>query len=167
MVLAAALHAAAAADPPAAPPPKLCAVLNNRILGPRSADRPLPLLQGHPPALRTACVVSWRTLSPGNQPLAVTDCYQDSLLQVADAAACGTATGPLWVSSRWVVTSAELQAGAHSPACQLLETGAWAGTRDFEVACKPQPRDFEVKPEAAKAPAADSTKAAPAAPSPK
>jgi hypothetical protein len=146
-VLAATLPAAWADEPPTTAPPKLCAVLNNRILGPRSADRPLPLLQGKPPALRAACAATWSTLSPGNHALEVTDCYQNNLLQVANQAACGTGTGPLWVSSRWVVTSGELeQSTADSPICQKLETGAWAGTRDFKVGCKPQPRDFEVAP---------------------
>ena len=147
----AAAQQAAWADEPAAPTPaKLCAVLNNRILGPRSADRPLPLLQGKPPALRAACAATWGTLSPGNHALEVTDCYNDNLLQVANEAACGPDTGRLWVSSRWVVTSGELeQSTADSPICQKLETGAWAGTRDFKVGCKPQPRDFEVAPHAA------------------
>jgi hypothetical protein len=141
-VLIAGLSQGASGDEPA-PPAKLqlCAVLENRIVGPRTADRPLPLLQGDPVhgSLRTACTVPWSTLSPDNRALPVTGCYRDSMLQIANAAACGRGTGPLWVSSRWVLTSAELQhaqiEGAH---CQKMETTAYAGTRDFPPSCLPE-----------------------------
>src|SRR5258708_4525897 len=85
-----------------------CLVLDNRILGPRSADRPLPLLAGDPArGFRPACAVPWSTLSPDNHALPVVGCYRDSLLQIANDAACGRGTGQLWVNTRWVVTSAE------------------------------------------------------------
>jgi hypothetical protein len=135
----------ASGDEPARPAKlQLCAVLDNRIVGPRSADRPLPLLQGDPAhgGLRAACTVAWSTLSPDNHALAVTGCYHDSVLQIANDAACGRATGPLWVSSRWVVTSAELQhAAVESAHCQKMETAAYAGTRDFPPTCVPEKQD--------------------------
>ena len=60
VLAAAAVHGAWAEEPVQAPKLKLCAALNNRILGPRAADRPLPLLQGDPVhGLRAACAVSW------------------------------------------------------------------------------------------------------------
>jgi hypothetical protein len=133
---------ASSGDEPARPAKlQLCAVLENRIVGPRSGDRPLPLLQGDPVhgGLRAACTVPWNTLSPDNQALPVTGCYQDSVLQIANAAACGRGTGPLWVSSRWVVTSAELQhARVEAAHCQKMETTAYAGTRDFPPSCLPE-----------------------------
>ena len=81
-----------------------------------------------------ACAVPWSKLSPANRPLPVTDCYRGGLLQVENDAACGRQTGPLWINSRWVVTSAEIQdTHAHAVVCQQLETGAWAGTRDVHM----------------------------------
>jgi hypothetical protein len=169
VLAAAAVHATWAEEPVQAPKLKLCAVLNNRILGPRTADRPLPLLQGDPVhGLRAACAVSWSTLSPGNHALEVADCYQDSLLQLRNDAACGRGTGPLWISSRWVVTSAELQQAQVDPAiCQKLDTGTWAGTRDFPLTCRPEKKDFEVQPKAASESPATATPAPAAAPAPK
>jgi hypothetical protein len=116
-----------------------CLVINNRILGPRAPDRLLPLLSGDPAkGLHAACAVPWSKLSPANRPLPVTGCYRGSLLQVANDAACGTQTGPVWINSRWVVTSAELQdSRAHAVICQQLDTGAWAGTRDLQLDCVP------------------------------
>ncbi|HWZ62771.1 MAG TPA: hypothetical protein VNX02_07115 [Steroidobacteraceae bacterium] len=123
-----------------------CLALNNRILGPRAAERPLPLLSGDPTqGFHAACTVPWSKLSPSNQPLPVTDCYRGSLLQVANAAACGRPTGPLWINSRWVVTSAELaDTHSHAAFCQQLETGAWAGTRDLKIDCIPQKKELSV-----------------------
>jgi hypothetical protein len=169
VLAAAAVHATWAEEPVPAPKLKLCAALNNRILGPRAADRPLPLLQGDPVhGLRAACAVSWSTLSPGNHALEVADCYQDSLLQLTNDAACGRGTGPLWISSRWVVTSAELQQAQVDPAiCQKLDTGTWAGTRDFPLTCRPEKKDFEVQPKAASESPVTSTPAPAAAPAPK
>ena len=141
---------AVSAEEPAGPPKlRLCAVLDNRIVGPRSADRPLPLQQGDPAhGLRPACSVSWSKLSPTNHALAVTDCYQDSLLQVANADACPGVTGPLWIGARWVVTSAELQQARADPAqCQQLETSAYAATRDFPRTCRPEKKEIKALPE--------------------
>ena len=121
-----------------------CLKLDNRVLGPRTSDRPLPLLSGdaihgfHP-----ACTVSWRALSPRNEALAVTGCFRGSLLQIANDSACGGGTGPLWVSTRWVMTSAELEKpAAHAATCQQLDTGAWAGTRAYEFDCVPQKKEL-------------------------
>lgn len=150
--------------------PDACLVLNNRILGPRAADRPLPLLSGDPTkGFHPACTVPWSKLSPSNQPLAVTDCYRGSLLQIATAPACPRSTGPLWINSRWVVTSAELaDTHSHAAFCQQLETGAWAGTRDLKVDCIPQKKDLNVDSvpgsKASGAPAATAPQPGPVAP---
>lgn len=162
----------AAADPPATgEKPDSCLALNNRILGPRAAERPLPLLSGDPTSgFHPACTVPWSKLSPGNQPLPVTDCYKGSLLEVANTTACGTPTGPLWINSRWVVTSAELaDTHSHAAFCQQLETGAWAGTRDLKTDCIPQKKELSVdsvpdSKAAAAAPAASNAPQPPAAP---
>jgi hypothetical protein len=164
--LALAMVPAAWGDEPApAPASDACLVLNNRILGPRAPDRLLPLLSGDPTrGFHAACAVPWSTLSPANRPLPVTDCYRGSLLQVANDAACGRQTGPLWISSRWVVTSAELRdTHAHTVVCQQLETGAWAGTRDVQLNCVPEkPEKKELTLEPAPEPAAPPAPAAPA-----
>lgn len=140
-----------------------CLVINNRILGPRASDRLLPLSSGDPThGFHPACVVPWSKLSPANQPVAVTDCYQGSLLQVANDAACGRQTGPLWINSRWVVTSAELQdTHSHAVICQQLETGAWAGTRDLQLDCVPQKKELRLEsvPPRSQAPAHPATPA--------
>jgi hypothetical protein len=170
-LLAVALLPGARADEPApAASPDSCLVINNRILGPRAPDRLLPLLSGDPAkGLHAACAVPWSKLSPGNRPLPVTDCYRGSLLQVANDAACGRQTGPLWINSRWVVTSAELQdTRAHAVICQQLDTGAWAGTRDVQLDCvpgKPEKKELNL-PSAPPAPKA-APAAAPAAEAPK
>lgn len=134
------------ADEPSAPAKDdACLMLNNRVLGPRTADRPLPLLAGDAVhGFRPACSVPWSTLSPKNQALAVVGCFRGSLLQIANDAACGRGTGPLWVSSRWVVTSADLQHPQKRVAiCQQLETNAWAGTRDFPLDCEARKKDLQ------------------------
>jgi hypothetical protein len=143
--LLALLSMATAAGVPAgepAPPPRhdACQVPDNRILGPRTLNRPLPLLAGDPTGgFHPACAVPWARLSPKNQPLAVVGCYRGNLLQVANDSACGRGTGPLWVSLRWVVTSGEArQAQTRTTACQQLETGTYAATRDFQPDCVPQ-----------------------------
>ncbi|HYL70285.1 MAG TPA: hypothetical protein VEY89_03170 [Candidatus Dormibacteraeota bacterium] len=103
------------ADPPAPPGGKfdLCQALNNRILAPRSPERPLPLLAGDPSkGLRPACTVPWSSLSPAGQPLDVLSCFEGSLLQIENNSACGQGTGYLWINSRWVRTSAEEQRAA-------------------------------------------------------
>ena len=165
---------ATADERPQTPPADACLRLDNRVLGPRTHDRPLPLLSGdvahgfHP-----ACTVSWRALSPRNEPLPVTDCFHGSLLQIANDSACGSGTGLLWVSRRWVMTSADLsKPAAHAAACQQLDTGAWAGTRAFDFDCVPQRKALEPgQPPpgpraAASAQPAASSRGQPSAPSP-
>jgi hypothetical protein len=158
-----------AEEPAPADKPAACLMLNHRILGPRSGGRPLPLLAGDPAhGFRAACSVPWSTLSPNNRALPIIDCYQGSLLRVANDAACGRDTGPLWVSTRWVLTSADQQRPPNRTAtCQHLETGALAATRDFEPDCVPQKK--ELPPKAASGqhvPAQPSAPATPAAVAP-
>jgi len=157
-----------AADEPSAPAKDdACRMRNNRVIGPRTADRPLPLLAGDPAhGFRPACSVPWSTLSPKNQALAVVGCFRGSLLQVANDAACGRSTGPLWVSSRWVVTSAERQQQQQQPqkpvaVCQQLETHAWAGTRDFPSGCEAR-KTKDLQPESEPQQPAESQPAPPA-----
>ena len=132
-----------AAEPSAAAPDP-CTVLNNRILGPRSDNRPIPLLRetathGFTPA----CSVPWTVISPKNEALPVEACFKGSLLQLANDSACGAGTGKLWVGTRWVVTSADLaQEKQHAAICQKLETGAWAGTRALSTECQPRTREL-------------------------
>src|SRR5271170_3641760 len=77
-------------EPPPADKPAVCLMLNDRILGPRSDGRPLPLSAGTAArGFRPACSVPWSTLSPNNQPLKILDCFHSSLLQIANNAACG------------------------------------------------------------------------------
>jgi hypothetical protein len=125
----------------------VCLAPDNRILGPRSEDRPLPLLAGSPAhGFRPACSVLWSALSPNNQPLRIVGCFQGGLLQVANDVACGADTGPLWVSTRWVVTSADKQrTPSRAATCQHLETGALAATREF--GCVQEKKDLAPKPE--------------------
>jgi hypothetical protein len=177
-LLAEAMVGGAWADQPAqAMKTDACLVLNNRILGPRVPDRLLPVSRGDPThGFHTACAVPWSKLSPANQPLPVTDCYRGSMLQFANEAACGRQTGPLWINSRWVVTSAELQdVHSHAVICQQLETGTWAGTRDLQLDCVPQKKELRFEPTppspapprpvtSAAGPAAPAVSAAPTAP---
>jgi hypothetical protein len=152
-------------EPAAADKPAVCLMLNHRILGPRSEDRPLPLLAGSPArGFRPACSASWSALSPNNQPLKIVDCFRGSLLQVANDAACGRDTGPLWVSTRWVVTTADKQrTQTRAATCQQLETGALAATREFGLDCVPQKQEPRPKSESSQhAPAAAPAAAAPA-----
>ncbi len=146
----AAVLAVRADEPPQADKDDACLMLNNRILGPHAPDRPLPLLsRDSTRGFRAACAVPWSTLSPRNQSLPIVGCFHGNLLQVANDTACGTVTGPLWVSARWVVTSADLEHREKLAAvCQQLETGAWAGTRDFKLDCKPRKKELSsAKPE--------------------
>jgi hypothetical protein len=148
-LLSAACAWAAWADEPAPAADKddACLSIDNRILGPRSGDRPLPLLSGDPAhGFHPACAVAWKALSPANQPLPVVGCFHGSLLQIANTGACGQGTGPLWVSTRWVTTSAELaQPQKRLAMCQQLETNAWAGTRDFKVECEAHKRELNTE----------------------
>jgi hypothetical protein len=155
------------------PPPSghdACQVQGNRILGPRTLNRPLPLLAGDPTGgFHPACTVPWTRLSPNNQPLPVVGCYRGNLLQVANDSACGRGTGPLWVSLRWVLTSGEArQAPARATTCQQLDTGTYAATRDFQPDCVSQ-SPVPAKPPAS-APASSAAPApsnAPAPPAPR
>jgi hypothetical protein len=135
------------ADEPAQADKDACLVLDNRILGPRSAERLLPLLAGDPTrGFRPACTVPWSTLSPKNQPLSVLRCFRGSLLQVANEAACGPGTGPLWVSTRWVMTSADHPRPPKPVAtCQQLETGAFAASRDYRPECVARKKEPQLK----------------------
>ena len=132
------------ADPPARAPADACLILNNRILGPRSDNRPLPLMRETADHTFTpACSVAWSVISPTNEALPIDGCYKGSLLQIANDSACGAGTGRLWISARWVVTSADLaQAPQHAAICQKLETGAWAGTRALTTECQPRTREL-------------------------
>jgi hypothetical protein len=157
LLLICALAPLVQANPPAPAPAATpaskqedCLAADNRILGPRTKDRPLPMLSGDAEhGFHPACAVAWSQLSPGNQPLPVLACFNGSLLKVANEAACGKGTGPLWVSSRWVVTSAEVRHPlARAATCQQLETGSWAGTRDFQIDCVPQTKELKLPDEA-------------------
>lgn len=161
LVLCCAAVVGARADepPPPASPTQVCLSPNNRVLGPRSGDRPLPLLSGDPQhGFHSACSAPWSTLSPKNEALPVAECFQGSLLRLDHVSACGLPPGPLWVSSRWVITSAELShATSRAATCQQLETGSWAGTRDLNLECipqkKPAPKSDPAQPAPAAAPA--------------
>lgn len=116
-----------------------CAAANLRIVGPRTKDRPLPLLSGDGTrGFRPACSVPWTVLSPNDAPLPVEACYRDNLLQIADDRVCGASKGKLWVSARWVRTSAARESeDANVVVCQQLETGAYAATRSLKPPCVP------------------------------
>ncbi|HUA87814.1 MAG TPA: hypothetical protein VL994_00165 [Steroidobacteraceae bacterium] len=104
----------------------------------------------------TACAAGWSTLSPKNDSLPVAACFQGGLLRLDNVSACGLPPGPVWISSRWVVTSADLNRSATvraAPACERLETGSYAGTRDLNLDCLPQQKDAGAKPAPAAAPA--------------
>jgi hypothetical protein len=142
LALLLAVPPAAAQKSTAAAPGDLCLVLNNRILGPRAESRPLPLLRGDPEhGFVPACSAPWSAISPNNQPLPVEDCFKGSLLRLPNNNACGQGAGKLWVGTRWVVTTADLaKTQERAAVCQQLETGAWAGTREFSFGCKPRSR---------------------------
>jgi hypothetical protein len=152
-------------QPPAPQTDTACVTADNLILGPRTQDRPLPLLSGDPArGFHPACTVPWSTLSPKGQPLTIVGCFRDSLVQFANDAACGRGTGQLWVSSRWVLTSKELtQTPKRVAACEHLETGALAATRDFDLGCDPHSKDTKSAASAAQpAPAAAAATPTPA-----
>jgi hypothetical protein len=150
-LVCAALPPAASADEPTPRSRKdLCLVPNNLIEGPRVADRPLPLLSGDPSrGFHPACSVPWSTLSPNGKALPVVGCFQGSLLQLPNDAACGPDTGRLWVNSRWVRTRTVPPAPPEqAAACQHLETSAYAASRDYPSSPKCVPRKEELKPRA-------------------
>ncbi len=163
------------ADEPTQAANDVCRVPDNRITGPRSAGRPFPLYTRDPTGrIHLACTVSWSTLSPTNESLSVVGCFSGSLLQVENDSACGPGIGPLWVSTRWVVTSGEVPPPPNPPKpvaiCQELETGAYAASRDYKPDCKPrktepQPRSMSQPPAAAETPSRESPPA-PAPPPP-
>jgi hypothetical protein len=171
----AATFAARADEPATAASATACAVPHLAITAPRSKDRPLPLLSGDPAkGFRAACSVPWSTLSPKQLPLPVLGCFQGSLLQVSAEAVCPGVSGPLWVSRRWVTTTADPPTGsahqsrtAAQATCEQLQTGAYAATRDYQYTCQPAQRDLKVKTaptEPAKAPADSAPAATPAPP---
>jgi len=108
-------------------------------MGPRTKDRPLPLMSGDGAhGFRPACRVPWSVLSPNHEPVSVEACYRDSLLQIANDTACGASKAKLWVSARWVITSAGPDPkDPKVVVCQRLETGAYAGTRALKPPCVP------------------------------
>jgi hypothetical protein len=115
-----------------------CSAANLRIVGPRTKDRPLPLMSGDGAhGFKPACRVPWAVLSPHHEPLSVEACYRDSLLQIANDTACGGSKAKLWVSARWVITSAGPASENAKVVCQQLETGAYAGTRALKPSCVP------------------------------
>jgi hypothetical protein len=87
---------------------------------------------------RPACTLPWSAISPKNEPLAVAACFRGGLMQLEIDAVCGVGKGRVWVSSRWVVTTAELAAHKDKAAgCQQLQTGAYAATRGLPPPCTP------------------------------
>lgn len=142
-VVAQAMQPAGAADPSGERPAGLCQRLNNRVLGPRTPERKLPLLTGSAEqGFRRACSADWSSIDPGNVALEVLDCYGGTLLQVHGNAVCGVDKEPLWIDARWVITAADLaEPAARLSFCQHLDTGAYAGTREFSVACAQPPPD--------------------------
>ena len=132
-------QAVAQAATSASAPRAGCAAANLRIVGPRTKDRPLPLMSGDGAhGFRPACSVPWSALSPRNEPLSVEACFRDSLLQLTNDSACGASKGKLWVSARWVLTSTDAASeGTKVVVCQQLETGAYAGTRELKPPCVP------------------------------
>jgi hypothetical protein len=166
----AATGVARADEPAAAASATACAVPHEAITGPRSAERPLPLLSGDPAhGFHTACSVPWSTLSPNKQPVPVLGCFRGSLLQLPPRAVCPGVSGPLWVGSRWVKTNepqapavrADQARSAAQATCEQLQTGAYAATRDYQYTCQPARRDLKANP-----PAAEAAKAADSAPAP-
>jgi hypothetical protein len=149
---------ASAAEPAPAAPAGSCAA---NVTESRIGERPLPLLQGDPAhGFRTACSVPWKILSPGGKPLPVLQCYQGSMLQLRTAAVCGSDAGPLWISTRWVKTDApvpkaQARAAPAQASCEQLQTGAWAGTRDYSYTCSSAQRDLTPAPAATPAKPAD------------
>jgi hypothetical protein len=158
-----------AADTPSTEALRACQIPDNHIVGSRTRNRPLPLQAGDAAhGFHPACTVAWSRLSPNNQSLPVVGCFQDSLLQLDNDAACGRGTGRLWVSSRWVVTSADLQRMRdHDGAtCERLDNAAVAATRDWLPECVPQNGVQPASAPRAGASAPVSTPAAPAGPAP-
>jgi hypothetical protein len=149
-LLAAALlpapHFSFAADPPApaavpdaaAPAVSDCAASDTWVVGPKAQGQPLPLLSGDSArGFKPACTLPWSAVSPKNAPLAVAACFRGGLLQIDTDAVCGVGKGKLWISSRWVVTTAKPAPKDKAAGCQRLETGAYAATRSLPGPCVP------------------------------
>jgi hypothetical protein len=127
-----------ATDPPAAVDSSAsdCVVPNTWVVGPRTPDRPLPLLSGDSvQGFRPACTLPWSAVSPKNAPLAIAACFRGGLLQIETDAVCGAGKGKLWISSRWVVTTAKSAPKDKAAGCQQLQTNAYAATRTLPSPC--------------------------------
>jgi hypothetical protein len=131
-------------EPQAAPGAKSCPSADERIIDSRIGDRPLPLLAGDPVhGFRAACSVPWSRLSPNHAAVPVQECFQGNLLKLGVAGLCGPGSDPLWISSRWVRTNADPLAGAKpKAACEQLQTGSYAATRDYSFDCQPVKREL-------------------------
>jgi hypothetical protein len=86
---------------------------------------------------KPACTLPWSSISPKNAPIAVAACFRGGLLQIDTDALCGARKGRLWVSSRWVVTTAKAEPKDKSAGCQQLQTNAYAATRTLPAPCVP------------------------------
>jgi hypothetical protein len=135
-----------AADPPApaalpvaaAAPASDCAAPDSWVVGPRTQGRLLPLLSGDSArGFKPACTLPWSAISPKNTPLAIAACFRGGLLQIDTDAVCGAGKGKLWISSRWVITTAKPSPKDKAAGCQQLETGAYAATRALPGPCVP------------------------------
>jgi hypothetical protein len=135
-----------AADPPAPPnspapaatPASDCMVADMWVVGPRTQGRPIPLLRGDSVhGYAPACTLPWTAISPKNAPLAIAACFGGGLLQIDTVAVCGAGKGRLWVSSRWVVTTAKSTPKDKAAGCQQLQTNAYAATRTLPAPCVP------------------------------
>jgi hypothetical protein len=122
-----------------ADPPGLdCVAPGTRIIGPRTQGRPLPLLSGDSVrGFKPACTLPWSAISPTNAPLAIAACFRGGLLQIDTEAVCGAGKGRLWISSRWVVTTAKSAPKDKGADCGQLQTSAYAATRALPHSCVP------------------------------
>jgi hypothetical protein len=129
-----------AADPPApaASAASDCMAPDMWVVGPRTQGRPIPLMSGDSVhGYKPACTLPWTAISPKNAPLAIAACFRGGLLQIDSAAVCGAGKGRLWVSSRWVVTTAKSAPKDKAAGCQQLQTSAYAATRTLPAPCVP------------------------------
>lgn len=135
-----------AADPPAPADPPVpaasvapeCAAPGTWVIGPRTQGRPLPLLSGDSVhGFKPACTLPWSAISPRNAPLAIAACFRGGLLQIDSDVVCGAGKGRLWISSRWVITTAKSAPKDQAAGCQQLQTSAYAATRTLPAPCVP------------------------------
>jgi hypothetical protein len=143
-LLAADPPAAAATPVPAAPPVAAeppasdCIAAGIWVVGPRTQGRPIPLLSGDSVhGFKPACTLPWSAINPKNAPLAITACFRGVLLQIDTDAVCGAGKGRLWISSRWVVTTAKPAPKDNAAGCRQLQTDAYAATRTLPAPCVP------------------------------